>query len=200
MLSVVIQAGGRSSRMGQDKALMPFLGRPLIARLVDRLAGLGDELLIITNHPEEYTFLGLPLYGDLLPGSGPLGGLYSALKVAQRSIVAVLACDMPFLSPALIAAQRDLLEREGVDAVIPSSARVVEPLHGVYRRETCLPAVKAALDAGERKVIAWYSAANVRVMSEEEVAAYDAKFLSFVNVNSPEEFRQAEEIARQAGE
>jgi molybdopterin-guanine dinucleotide biosynthesis protein A len=196
MLTVVIQAGGRSSRMGQDKALMPFLGRPLIARLVDRLAGLGEELLVITNRPEEYAFLGLPLYGDLLPGSGPLGGLYTALEAAQQPIVAVLACDMPFLSPALIAAQRDLLEREGVDAVIPSSAEGLEPLHGVYRRATCLPSVKAALDAGERKVIAWYTAANVRVMSAGEVSAHDPEYLSFVNVNSPEEFRQAEERAR----
>jgi molybdopterin-guanine dinucleotide biosynthesis protein A len=200
MLTVVIQAGGRSSRMGQDKALMPFLGRPLVARLVERLAGLGDDLLVITNHPEEYAFLRLPLFGDLLPGSGPLGGLYTALQVANHPLVAVVACDMPFLSPDLLAAQRELLERERSDAVIPHSPDGLEPMHGIYRRETCLPVVKAALDTGERKMIAWFPFARVRVMSEEEISQHDPGFQSFVNVNSPEDFRQAEEIARQAGE
>jgi molybdenum cofactor guanylyltransferase len=197
MLTVVIQAGGRSSRMGQDKALMPFLGQPLIVRLVERLIDVGDELLVITNHPEEYAFLGLPLFGDLLPGSGPLGGLYTALHVARQPLVAVVACDMPFLSPALLTAQRELLEREGVDAVIPRSPEELQPMHGIYRRETCLPVVKTALDAGERKMIAWFSSANVRIMSEEEISVYDPGFRSFTNVNSPEEFRQAEEIARE---
>jgi molybdopterin-guanine dinucleotide biosynthesis protein A len=197
MVTIVVQAGGQSSRMGQDKALMPFLDRPLIMRQVQRLQGLADELLVTTNKPEAYAFLGLPLFGDLIPGAGALGGLYTALHAASHDLVAVIACDMPFVSADLIRAQFDLLVREEVDVVMPRSQEGMEPLHAVYRKNTCLPAVRAALDAGERKMIAWLPAVRLRVMPAEEVAVFDPEFRSFVNVNSPEEFRQAEDLARQ---
>jgi len=195
MLSIVIQAGGQSSRMGQDKALMPCLGRPLIARQRELLTGLADELLVTTNHPTDYAFLGLPLHTDLLPGLGPLGGLYTALSAAQRPLVAVIACDMPFVLAALLRAQCDLLLSEDVDVVIPCSRDGMEPLHAVYRRDACLAAVRAALDAGERKMTAWLSLVRSRVMTADEVSRVDPEFRSFINVNSPEEFRQAEDLA-----
>jgi molybdopterin-guanine dinucleotide biosynthesis protein A len=181
--------------MGQDKALMPFLGRPLIARQRELLTGLADELLVTTNHPTDYAFLGLPLHTDLLPGLGPLGGLYTALSAAQRPLVAVIACDMPFVLAALLRAQCDLLLSEDVDVVIPCSRDGMEPLHAVYRRDACLAAVRAALDAGERKMTAWLSLVRSRVMTADEVSRVDPEFRSFINVNSPEEFRQAEDLA-----
>ncbi len=196
MLTIAIQAGGQSSRMGQDKALMPFLGRPLIARLVERLGDLADELLVTTNHPAEFAFLGLPLFPDILPGIGALGGLYTALSAAREELVAVVACDMPFVLPDLVRAQCDLLLREGMDVVVPRSTEGLEPLHAIYRREICLPAVRAALQAGERKMIAWFPAVKVRVMEPPEVAAIDPDLRSFINLNCPEDFRQAEELAR----
>lgn len=196
MLSIVIQAGGQSSRMGQDKALMPFLGRPLIVRQRELLTGLADELLVTTNHTAAYAFLGLPLYTDLLPGAGPLGGLYTALSAARGPLVAVIACDMPFVSAALLRAQYDLLTREEVDVVIPCSPNGIEPLHAVYRRDACLAAVRTALDAGERKMTAWLPGVRSRVMMVDEVALVDPEFRSFINVNSPEELRQAEDLAR----
>ncbi len=194
--TVVIQAGGQSSRMGQDKALMPFLGRPLIARQVERLRGLDAALLVVTNRPAEYAFLGLPLAADRVQGLGPLGGLVTAFEAASTPVVAVVACDMPFLNPALLLAQRALLEREQVDVVIPRSPEGLEPLHAVYRREVCLPAVRQALAEGKRRMIAWLEAVRVREMNAEEIAAADPTLRSFVNVNSPAEFRQAEEWAR----
>ncbi len=102
MLTVVIQAGGESRRMGQDKALLPFLGKPLIQRVIERVASLADELLVTTNRPEAYQFLDLPLFPDVIPGRGALGGLYTALSAASQPLVAVVACDMPFASPALL--------------------------------------------------------------------------------------------------
>src|SRR5512147_3255637 len=98
MLTVCIQAGGQSSRMGEDKALKTFLGRPLIQRVIDRLSPIADEIILTTNHPEEYTFLDLPLFSDLKPGRGALGGLYTAIASATNPFVAVVACDMPFAS------------------------------------------------------------------------------------------------------
>src|SRR5215208_4858139 len=109
MLTVCIQAGGQSSRMGEDKALKTFLGRPLIQRVVERLSAVADELIVTTNRPEEYSFLGLPVFSDLKPGRGALGGLYTAIASATNPLVAVVACDMPFASPTLLQAAQEIL-------------------------------------------------------------------------------------------
>src|SRR5688572_23191554 len=87
MLTVVIQAGGQSSRMGEDKALRPFLGRPLIQRVIERLASIADEIIVTTNRPDEYAFLKLRLISDLKPGRGALGGLYTAIASASSPFV-----------------------------------------------------------------------------------------------------------------
>ena len=201
MLTLVIQAGGESRRMGHDKALLPFLGRPLIEHVLERLTPLADEVLVTTNRPDSYRFLGLPLVADLIPGRGALGGLYTALASAANALVAVAACDMPFASRELFARQRDLLEAEAVDVVIPPSeeGHGYEPLHAVYRRETCLPAIKAAIAADEWKLIAWFPQVKVRTLTPEELRRWDPSGLAFRNLNTPEEFAQAEERARGAG-
>ena len=196
MLTVCIQAGGASSRMGEDKALKTFLGRPLIQRVVERLSPIANEVLVTTNRPEAYMFLNLRLLPDLKPGRGALGGLYTAIASAKHPIVAVVACDMPFASPKLLEAASNLLMDEGVDVVIPKSEEGYEPIHAVYRRETCLPAIEAAIAADQWKVIAWFPHVKVRVLTPEEIKQYDPSGLAFWNVNTPEEFAKAEEIAK----
>jgi molybdopterin-guanine dinucleotide biosynthesis protein A len=198
MLTVCIQAGGASSRMGEDKALKTFLGRPLIQRVVERLSPIADELIVTTNRPEDYTFLNLPLSlrADLRPGRGALGGLYTAIASASHPLVAVVACDMPFASPALLEMSGQLLLQEEADVVIPKSEEGYEPLHAVYRRETCLPAIEAAIDADQWKVIAWFPQVNLRVLTPEEIKQHDPSGLAFWNVNTPEEFSKAQEIAK----
>ena len=196
MLTVVIQAGGESRRMGQDKALLPFLGKPLIQRLIGRLSPLADELLVTTNHPEAYRFLGLPLFPDVIPGRGALGGLYTALSAASQPLVAVIACDMPFASPQLLEVERDLLLATGSDAVIPQTEGGTEPFHAVYRREACLPAIQAAIAADRWRVDAWFPQVKLRLMTPEEVRPYDPHGTAFWNVNTTEELVQAEELAR----
>jgi molybdopterin-guanine dinucleotide biosynthesis protein A len=195
VLTVVIQAGGESRRMGQDKGLLPFLGQPLIERVIKRVRPLADEVLVTTNRPESYGFLGVPLFSDQIPGRGALGGLYTALFVAQQPLVAVVACDMPFVSLPLLTAERDLLEQTGSDAVIPRTEGGSEPFHAVYRRATCLPAVEAALKADKWRVDSWYEAAQLRWLEPEEARAHDPLGRAFWNVNTPDEFRQAEAIA-----
>jgi molybdopterin-guanine dinucleotide biosynthesis protein A len=197
MLSIVIQAGGESTRMGQDKALAPFLGAPLIQRVAERLAGLGGELLVTTNHPEAYTFLPARLAPDLLPGRGALGGLYTALSAASQPLVAVVACDMPFVSASLLSALQDrLLESRG-DLAIPRSPEGLEPFHAVYRRESCLPLVKASLEAGLRRVDSWFAGAQIEYFMPEEVGRYDPCGIAFFNVNTPADLQRAEQIARE---
>ena len=198
MLSVCIQAGGASSRMGEDKALKSFLGRPLIQRVIERLSPMAEEVIVTTNRPEDYQFLGLRLTPDLKPGRGALGGLYTAIASAAHPLVAVVACDMPFASAPLIEAMTSLLVAEEADVVIAKTEEGYEPIHAVYRRETCLPAIEAAIEADQWKVIAWFPQVRVRVLTSDELKRYDPAGLAFWNVNTPEEFANAEEIARGA--
>lgn len=203
MLTLCIQAGGASSRMGEDKALKPFLGRPLIQRVIERLSPLADEIIVTTNRPADYAFLGastgsaqsLRLVSDLIPGRGALGGLYTAIASATHPLVAVVACDMPFASSRLIEAMTGLLVREEADVVIPKSAEGYEPFHAVYRRETCLSAIESALRADQWKVIAWFPAVRVRELAVDELSSYTPDGLAFWNVNTPQEFAEAERLA-----
>ena len=205
MLTVVIQAGGMSARMGEDKALKPFLGRPLIQRVIDRLTPIADELIVTTNRPAEYEFLKLRLVSDLKPGRGALGGLYTAIASATSPLVAVVACDMPFASTIFFEGALKLMDEEEADVVIARVAsraereektgQGYEPLHALYRRETCLPAIESAIDADQWKVISWFSQVKVRTLTTDEVKAFDPSGLCFWNLNTPEEFIEAEKRA-----
>jgi molybdopterin-guanine dinucleotide biosynthesis protein A len=181
--------------MGEDKALKSFLGRPLIQRVVDRMTPIADEIIVTTNHPDDYTFLNLRLVPDLKPGRGALGGLYTALFSATQSIVAVVACDMPFASVSLFEAARRLLVEEEADVVIPRTDEGYEPIHAIYRRAVCVPAIESALDADQWKVIAWFPQVKVRTLTLEEIRLYDPSGLAFWNLNTPEEFAEAERRA-----
>jgi len=195
MLTVVIQAGGMSARMGEDKALKSFLGRPLIQRVVDRVTPIADELIVTTNRPAEYEFLGLRLVPDLKPGRGALGGLYTAIESATSPLVAVVACDMPFASAMFFESALKLMVEEGADVVIAKTDEGYEPLHALYRRAACLPAIEAAIDADQWKVIAWFPQVKVRALSSDEVKSFDPSGLCFWNLNTPEEFLEAEKRA-----
>jgi len=199
MLTVVIQAGGASSRMGEDKALKPFLGRPLIQRVIERLSPLADEVIVTTNRPADYAFLNLRLIADLKPGRGALGGLYTAVASAVHPFVAVVACDMPFASPVFFEGARRLIVQEGADVVIAKTEEGYEPFHALYRRETCLPAIEAAIDADQWKVISWFSQVKVRVLTPDEMKGFDPSGLCFWNLNTPEEFSEAERRAQLPG-
>jgi molybdopterin-guanine dinucleotide biosynthesis protein A len=182
--------------MGQDKALMPFLGRPLILRILDRISPIADEVLLSTNRLADYAFLDLSLHPDLQPGRGALGGLYTVLKAAKYPFVAAVACDMPFANPDLFEYELRLLSESGADVVIPSTPQGLEPLHAVYRAGNCLPVIKRALDAGKLKLVGWLPEVTIRIVPPEETARFDPQGLAFWNLNTPEEFRQAEERAR----
>jgi molybdenum cofactor guanylyltransferase len=195
-ITVVIQAGGMSARMGEDKALKPFLGRPLIQRVIDRIKPIADELIVTTNRPADYEFLGLRLVPDLKPGRGALGGLYTAIASATSALVAVVACDMPFASPIFFEGALKLMVKEDADVVIAKTEEGYEPLHALYRRETCLPAIETAIGADQWKVISWFLQVKVRTLTSDEVKSFDPFGLCFWNLNTPEEFIEAEKRAQ----
>lgn len=185
--------------MGQDKGLVSFLGQPLITRVLKRIAPLADEILVTTNTLEDYSFLSYPLFPDVFPGRGALGGLYTALQAAHQPLVAVVACDMPFANPDLLALARDRLVEGNLDAVIPRTEQGMEPFHAVYRRETCLPAVKSALEAGKWRLISWLPDVRAATIEPQEMPQYDPAGLAFLNLNTPEDLRQAERLAEEMG-
>ena len=179
--SAAILAGGKSSRMGQDKSLLPLNGVPLIRRIYEQLAHRFDEVLISTNEPEKYAFLPARAVRDLAPGQGPLMGIASAAAAAAHERVFVTACDIPVVD--LNTVSRMLVLADDCDCVIPMSFVGHEPLFAVYRK-SAVPAMHDALDAGERRISAvfprvrtrfydlgyapWYRNLNTR----EDVAAF----------------------------
>ncbi len=193
-LTVAILAGGRSSRMGTDKSFVQVLGRPLIEDILAQAAGLGDETLIVTNRPNDYAYLGVPLYTDVLPDKGALGGLYSALHSATRRHILCIACDMPFVVRPLL--DHLLRLRSEADAIVPRLGGEAEPFRAVYSRD-CLAPIRAALDAGRMRVISFFSDVRVRYVDEAEIDRFDPRHLSFFNVNTPDDLEQARRLAAQ---
>jgi len=199
-VSVVIQAGGESRRMGQSKALVPFAGRPLICRLVERVGPVADELIITTNEGERLAFLlddypefNIRLVPDLHDFRGALPGIHTALEAASNPYVAIVACDMLFASPRLIVAEAITLKESGADAVIPVNKHGYEPFHAIYRRAACLPAVVELLETGDKRAQSYFDRINVREFDQSEVLAAEPMGGCFINANTPDELHAFEE-------
>ena len=199
-VTVVIQAGGESRRMGQSKALVPFAGRPLICRMVERLSPVADELIITTNEGERLAFLqdeypevGIRLVPDLHTFRGALPGLHTAISAASNPFVAVVACDMLFASPRLVVAEAIVMKEEGADAVIPVNKHGFEPFHALYNRKACLPAIEELLEAGDKRAQSFFDRIEVRRFTQSEVLAAEPMGGCFINANTPDELHALEE-------
>ena len=195
-LTVAILAGGKSSRMGTDKSFVRVLGRPLIEDVLAHVAGIGAEIIIVTNRPEDYRYLGLPLFTDVLPDKGALGGIYTALHSSSQPHTLCVACDMPFVVRPLLDYLISLIP-EG-DAIIPRLNGEAEPFRAIYA-QVCLAPIRAALDAGKMRVISFFPDVRVRFVDEPEIDRFDPQHLSFFNVNTPDDLEQARRLATNAG-
>lgn len=139
----VVTAGGESTRMGTDKGLVDFLGRSMISYVVEAAQAVCRDVIILANQPG-YENLGFPVYPDLIPNKGPMGGLYTALKTSEDKCVLYLACDLPNITGELL--QHLMDQQEGNDAVVPSMKGQVQPLCALYE-QSCLARVEDALQA-----------------------------------------------------
>lgn len=194
----VILAGGGATRYGGlPKGLERVGGERIIDRVATALRGATDELLLIANADGAAAWLpGVRVAADVRPGEGALGGLHAALTHARGDIVLV-AWDMPFVSAALLAALRARGAHDAADTVLPESdgsRRGVEPLCAWYSSR-CLPAITAALDAGDRRVIAFHDAVRTVRFGLDDVRAFGDPARLFVNVNTPAELAWAESNA-----
>ena len=194
MLTISIQAGGQSTRMGRDKALVHLGGKPIIEHVLERIEGLGDEILITTNNPSDFAYLGIRLESDSVPGAGSLSGLQTALKAAHGSHTLVLACDMPFVNRPLLEFMIELIP--STDVIVPQREGYFEPMHAIYSMN-CLPPIEAALKKGDTRVISFYDQVQVRIVNEQELARFDPHGMSFFNINTPEDLTYAEEYLHQ---
>jgi len=202
----VILAGGQSRRMGVDKAFVLFEGQTLIERTMDVLRQVCGDIVVVANAVEPYAQFGCRVVTDTLPGFGPLAGLHAGLSEMHTELGVAVAVDMPFLNPALLRAMLDAAE--GWDAVIPALAAEVSaadvkrsrakdldihPLHAVYRR-TCLPPIRAAIERGDHRLNAFLPDMRVRYFYADEIRAYDSDLRSLLNVNTPDDLKQASQL------
>ncbi len=182
-------AGGKSSRMGTDKSFVKLKGKPVIEHVLERVSSLGQaETLLITNRPGEYMYLKLPMYSDIVPDKGSLGGIYTAIHHSRYNHALIVACDMPFVNKALL--QHMLSLREDYDVIVPVVDGHPQGLHAIYSKN-CLGPIRRRLDADRLKVIGFYDDVRVRYLQPTEHQLIDPQGLSFFNVNTPNELEQA---------
>jgi len=183
----VILAGGKSNRMGSNKALLPCRGGRFIETVYRQLGAIFNEVLLVTNTPEHYAFIPCRKVEDLYPGRGALAGIHAGLFHSTTACIFAVACDMPYLNSDLI---RHLAIRGNAGGVLlPESPHGFEPLHAVYGKG-CLAAMEISLLRGEQRVVSFFGHCNVNKMNQVEVSRFDPAFDSFRNINTPDEYFQ----------
>ena len=188
MVSAIILAGGKSSRMGSPKALLEFDGEPLIVHLVRRLAPMFGEVIVVAGPDQVLPDLPVTLVRDEVAYQGPVGGLLYGLRAATGEFAFVTSCDSAFLCDAVISSL--LSVTDGVDAVVPRWDGRVQPLLAVYRR-SILPQIEAQIASGEFRASALLDKVRTRLVNEEALSALDPEGLSFFNMNTPRDYHDA---------
>ena len=191
----IVLAGGRSRRMGVDKAGLLLFDKPLVAWVVGALRAVIGEVRLVGGSPQLARDLGVGFVPDLLDGAGPLAGIYAGL-CATGADVLVSACDTPLLQAPLL--EGILRSSDDFDAVVPINQGEYEPLIGVYR-QACLPPIAAVLGAGKRQVRSVFGEIRLGVVAEAIWRRWDPKGLSFLNANTPEDLARIQGIIEQQG-
>jgi molybdopterin-guanine dinucleotide biosynthesis protein A/molybdopterin converting factor small subunit len=186
--TAVILTGGKSSRMGRPKALLPFDGEPLIAHVVRSLKTLFTEAVVVAAPDQELPILPVVVVRDEVAYQGPVSGIYHGLKASTQEICFVTSCDAPFLNLQLIA--HLLAQISDCDVVVPYWQERFQPLHAAYRRSV-VPLLREQLERGELRPISLYPKVRTREVHQDEIRRLDPEGLSFLNMNSPEEYQAA---------
>lgn len=198
--AAIILAGGKSTRLGRDKASEPLLGVPLVKRALDRFTGLVDEYIVVRARGQVLPQIDEPRFTvveDLYPETGPLGGMFTGLGAARAPYGVVVACDMPLLQPRLIV---ELLRlAPGHDLVVPVSEEFPQPLCAVYSK-ACLEPMRRQLEAGSYKITGFFGYLKPLYLQPDDWRPFDPDGLSFQNLNRQEDLERAEALLRAEGD
>lgn len=186
--SAVILAGGNSSRMKTNKAMLNLGGMPILQIIIDCLQTIFTEIIIISNEPQQYKYLGLSIYCDIFPNRGPLAGIHAGLKNITTDGAFFVACDMPFVNAQLAKELSSQLTHYQV--VVPRQGKFLQPLHAAYRKD-CLPMIEHCLERERPKIISFYDLAQVKYFDFAEHPEYDWDKI-FFNVNTPADYDKAQ--------
>jgi molybdenum cofactor guanylyltransferase len=186
--TAVVLTGGKSSRMGRPKALLPFDGEPLIAHIVRRLGRVFAETVIVAAPDQELPPLPVSLVHDDVAYQGPVSGIYHGLKASTQEVCFVTSCDAPFLNFTLVS--HLLSQIADFDVVVPFWQERFQPLHAIYRTSVA-PLLKDQLERGELRPIFLYDKVRTHKVHEDEIRRLDPEGLSFLNMNSPAEYDAA---------
>jgi len=178
-----ILAGGKSRRMGRDKAFVEYGGARMIDRALGAVRPCVDQVIIIANDPGAYRELGVPVYPDTIRGMGPLSGLYTAFEVTGADELLLVACDMPLLRPEVV---RHIVSRALApgEAVIPLAGGREQGLLAIYRRGA-IDRWRERIEAASIQFDEFREGLERSFISEEELRAVDPALESFINVNAP---------------
>lgn len=194
--TVVILAGGQSSRMGVNKAMLKVGGEVNIQRVANVLKKVTENILVVTNSPEDYQFLQLPLIPDVHKGQGPLGGLHAGMSFSETELQVLTACDMPFVSAEAVNELLSFYE-PGYDAIIPEINGRLQPLFAVYHK-SCLSRLTDCLEKQELKMKFFLDKMTVKVLKETDFALYhkdpERFYHLFFNMNTRDDYLEAEHI------
>ena len=192
MVSGVALAGGRSKRLGRNKAIEKIGDQSLIERVVGKLSQVTSETVVVVAEESKAADLNLPPWVrtavDLYPGTGSLGGIFTGLSAVKGNYGVVVACDMPFLNVDLIRFMLDIVS--DYDAVVPRLQGRPEPLHAVYSK-SCVGPIERCLQADQLKIAIFFEQINVAYLEEDDIEAFDPSHLSFFNVNTQEDLDKA---------
>lgn len=189
----IILAGGRSRRLGQDKALVKLEGRPLALWVVAALESLVQECLLVSNYPVTHFDLGLPLVSDLIPSRGALGGILTGIFFASTPLVAAVPCDTPFVQPDLLRRMVARARQGKVEVVMCQSSRGLEPLPAIFHTRV-FDRLQEHLAQGDFRVRSFLSQCRSLVL---DAADLDGRPESFFNINTPADLAQARQQADQ---
>jgi len=180
----VILVGGKSRRMGRDKAFLELEGKPLVERLLSVFKECFSEIILVGDNGQRFSNYDVPVFTDIYPGS-PLGGIYSGLYHSTNRSIFVASCDLAYPNSAVI--QQICSLTNGYDAVVPVLSHGFETLCAVYSKN-CLPAMQAMLEGGNHRIFDLYPQINVRSVPYAQLAIADKDGRAFLSVNTPDEF------------
>lgn len=188
----IILAGGKNTRIGQDKSFLKVGNRTIIERTVSILSKIFNEIIIISNTPEPYRSFGLKIYSDIIPEKNSLGGIYTGLSVSSSRHNFFVACDMPFLNENLIKYMTESINDS--DIVIPKTKKGYEPLHAIYSK-SCIPFIKKQIEKNQLKILDFFPSVTVREIETKEIDVCGPEHAAFLNLNTQQDLLDAQAIS-----